>query len=83
LCPLFCVKIYNASLPSQIFNFGSTGKTLTAEAISEMLHRPLYSVSIGQLGTKPDELEEKLGDILDLCSRWDCLILLCVYKILL
>jgi len=41
-----------------------------------MLHRPLYSVSIGQLGTKPDELEEKLGDILDLCSRWDSLILL-------
>ena len=52
------------------------GKTLTAEAISEMLHRPLYSISIGQLGTSPDALEEKLGEILDLCQRWDSLILL-------
>jgi SpoVK/Ycf46/Vps4 family AAA+-type ATPase len=41
-----------------------------------MLHRPLYSVSIGQLGTTPAELESKLGEILDLCSRWDALILL-------
>ena len=52
------------------------GKTLTAEAISEMLHRPLYSISIGQLGTSPEALEEKLGEILDLCQRWDALILL-------
>mmetsp|Transcript_19255 Transcript_19255/g.28223 ORF Transcript_19255/g.28223 Transcript_19255/m.28223 type:complete len:868 (-) Transcript_19255:164-2767(-) len=52
------------------------GKTLTAEAISEMLHRPLYSVSLGQLGITPTELETKLGEILDLCSRWDALILL-------
>lgn len=41
-----------------------------------MLHRPLYSISIGQLGTSPEALEEKLGDILDLCQRWDTLILL-------
>jgi AAA+ superfamily predicted ATPase len=52
------------------------GKTLTAEAISEMLHRPLYSVSLGQLGTTPAELETKLGEILDLCGKWDALILL-------
>ena len=49
---------------------------MTAEAISEMLHRPLYSISIGQLGTSPAALEETFGDILDLCQRWDCLILL-------
>eukprot|EP00980_Cylindrotheca_fusiformis_P000081 scaffold19_cov114-Cylindrotheca_fusiformis.AAC.28 len=52
------------------------GKTLTAEAVSEMLHRPLYSVSLGQLGVTPAELETKLGEILDLCRRWDALILL-------
>ena len=52
------------------------GKTLTAEAISEMLQRPLYSVSLGQLGLTPAELETKLGEILDLCSKWDALILL-------
>ena len=54
----------------------SIGKTLTAEAISEMLHRPLYCVSLGQLGVSPSELETKLGEILDLCSQWDALILL-------
>jgi SpoVK/Ycf46/Vps4 family AAA+-type ATPase len=52
------------------------GKTLTAEAISEMLHRPLYTVSLGQLGVTPAELETKLNEILDLCGRWDALILL-------
>jgi SpoVK/Ycf46/Vps4 family AAA+-type ATPase len=52
------------------------GKTLTAEAISEMLQRPLYSVSLGQLGTTPAELETKLGEILELCGKWDALILL-------
>lgn len=41
-----------------------------------MLHRPLYFVSLGQLGTSPAELEKKMGDILDLCGRWDALILL-------
>ena len=35
--------------------------TLTAEAISELLHRPLYTVSLGQLGTTPSELETKMG----------------------
>lgn len=52
------------------------GKTLTAEAISEMLHRPLYTVSLGQLGVTPAELETKLNEILDLCGRWDALVLL-------
>ena len=39
-----------------------TGKTLTAEAISEMLHCPLYNVSLGQLGTSPSELETREDD---------------------
>lgn len=41
-----------------------------------MLQRPLYSVSLGQLGTTPAELETKLGEILELCGKWDALILL-------
>lgn len=63
------------------------GKTLTAEAICEMLHKPLYSVSLGQLGTTPAELEKHLTEILNLCGRWDALILLdeagkhCVFSI--
>lgn len=52
------------------------GKTLTAEAIAELLRRPLYSVSMGALGTTADELEHRLGEILQLSARWDSLVLL-------
>ncbi|KAL3774378.1 hypothetical protein ACHAW5_009075 [Stephanodiscus triporus] len=53
-----------------------TGKTLTAEAIAESLHRPLYSISMGTLGTTADELERRLCEILRLSARWDALVLL-------
>eukprot|EP01128_Nolandella_sp_AFSM9_P002836 TRINITY_DN1323_c0_g1_i2.p1 TRINITY_DN1323_c0_g1~~TRINITY_DN1323_c0_g1_i2.p1 ORF type:complete len:1113 (-),score=151.08 TRINITY_DN1323_c0_g1_i2:37-3177(-) len=53
-----------------------TGKTLTCEATSELLHRPLYSVSMGELGITPAELEQNLQRILTLCSAWDALVLL-------
>lgn len=52
------------------------GKTLTAEAIAESLHRPLYSISMGTLGTTADELERRLCEILRLSARWDALVLL-------
>ncbi|CAB9515173.1 AAA family ATPase [Seminavis robusta] len=52
------------------------GKTLTAEAVCEMLHKPLYTVSLGQLGSTAATLEKNLNDILTLCARWDALILL-------
>jgi hypothetical protein len=52
------------------------GKTLTAEAIAELLHRPLYCVSMGELGTTPDILEERLLDILDMCTPWGALVLI-------
>jgi len=52
-----------------------TGKTLTAEAMAEVLHRPLYVLSAGEMGTTPEGLEGKFADALQLCSRWDCLCL--------
>jgi hypothetical protein len=52
------------------------GKTLTAEAIAELLHRPLYVVSMGELGTTPEALEERLTDVLDLCVPWGALVLI-------
>ncbi|KAJ3116627.1 hypothetical protein HDU96_009182 [Phlyctochytrium bullatum] len=52
------------------------GKTLTAEAISEVLRRPLYYVSMGELGTTPEEMETRLGDVLELCAGWNALTLL-------
>lgn len=52
------------------------GKTLTAEAIAELLRRPLYSVSVGELGTETVELETKLKEILEVASSWDAVILM-------
>jgi len=53
-----------------------TGKTLTAEAISELLHRPLYSVSVGELGTSTTELEKALRDILEVATAWNAVVLI-------
>jgi len=52
------------------------GKTLTAEAVSEVLHRPLYRVSMGELGTTPESLESRLQEIFDLCLPWQALVLI-------
>ncbi|CAG8553182.1 11208_t:CDS:10, partial [Racocetra fulgida] len=55
---------------------GKVGKTLTTEAISEYLRRPLYAVSVGELGVTPKELEAKLSEILEVASVWDAVILI-------
>jgi len=52
------------------------GKTLTAEATAEALQRPLYSISVGELGVEPDILEERLREVLDMAERWNAVILL-------
>ncbi len=52
------------------------GKTLTAEAIAEELQRPLYSISVGELGTNPDSLEKTLRRILDVATVWNAVLLL-------
>ena len=52
------------------------GKTLTAEAVSEHLHIPLYMVTVGELGTTPDSLEKNLQNILELAAIWGAAILL-------
>lgn len=52
------------------------GKTLTAEAVSELLRRPLYSVSVGELGTDTASMEKNLRQILDVAQIWNAVILL-------
>lgn len=52
------------------------GKTLTAEAVSELLRRPLYSVSVGELGTDTTGLETNLRQILDVAQIWNAVILI-------
>lgn len=53
-----------------------TGKTLTAEATAEMLLRPLYKVSLADLGTNIGALEEALTNILRLAERWRAVLLI-------
>ncbi|KAF8245455.1 hypothetical protein K440DRAFT_555778 [Wilcoxina mikolae CBS 423.85] len=52
------------------------GKTLTAEGIAELLRRPLYCVSSGELGTNPAQLEHELQKILDIAQGWGAVLLL-------
>jgi hypothetical protein len=61
-----------------ILMFGppGVGKTFTAEAVAERSRVPLYSVSAGDLGTKPSEVEKALDRALDLCRMWDAMLLL-------
>ena len=53
-----------------------TGKTLTAESLAEVLHRPLYSCSVGELGTTPEKLEVSLRNILEMATLWNAVILI-------
>ncbi|KAL4792850.1 hypothetical protein BDV19DRAFT_245785 [Aspergillus venezuelensis] len=53
-----------------------TGKTLTAEGIAELLKRPLYMVSAGELGTDSRTLEAELNKILDIAHSWGAVLLL-------
>jgi hypothetical protein len=53
-----------------------TGKTLTAESLAEKLHRPLWSISVFELGINAKELETNLIEILDIASQWRAVLLL-------
>jgi hypothetical protein len=52
------------------------GKSLTAEAVAEFLHKPLYMVDVGELGVTPSVLESNLQAILDLVQKWDAALLI-------
>lgn len=52
------------------------GKTLTAEAVSEEMQCPLYSMSAGELGTDAFEVEQNLQKVLEISTKWDAVLLL-------
>ncbi|KAH7104373.1 P-loop containing nucleoside triphosphate hydrolase protein [Auriculariales sp. MPI-PUGE-AT-0066] len=53
-----------------------SGKTLTAEAVAETTRRPLYAVSVGELGTTADTLEVQFLRVLELAQLWNAVLLL-------
>ncbi|PSN62665.1 P-loop containing nucleoside triphosphate hydrolase protein [Corynespora cassiicola Philippines] len=52
------------------------GKTLTAESVAEHMHAPLYTMSAGDLGVSPDQVEAKLTTILEMVAKWNAVLLL-------
>lgn len=52
------------------------GKTATAECIADLVQRPLYPITCGDLGSTALEVEKELSRHFDLASRWDCVMLL-------
>lgn len=53
-----------------------TGKTLTAEIMSESVKRPLYTVQCSQLGLTPEDLEKTLKKVLARAVRWRAMLLI-------
>lgn len=49
---------------------------MTAESVAEFLQKPLYFVSVGELGVKPEELEHSLNKVMKVATSWDAIILL-------
>ncbi|KAF6810206.1 AAA family ATPase, partial [Colletotrichum plurivorum] len=52
------------------------GKTLTAEAVAELSHRPLLSVGSGELGAELKEVDNQLKKWLILASAWRSVLLI-------
>ena len=52
------------------------GKTATAEAVAQANKKPLFSITCGDLGFSPKEVENALKDIFRLAHHWDCVLLL-------
>ncbi|KAA1473176.1 P-loop containing nucleoside triphosphate hydrolase protein [Dentipellis sp. KUC8613] len=53
-----------------------SGKTMTAEALSEVTQNPLYIVGPGDLGTYTVELERRLWTLFRLAARWHAVVLI-------
>ena len=52
------------------------GKTLSAEATSEHVRRPLYVVGSGDLGTDATGLDANLSRIFDIATGWKAIVLI-------
>ncbi|MCJ1314381.1 hypothetical protein MMC25_008063 [Agyrium rufum] len=52
------------------------GKTLTAESVAETMRTPLYMMSAGDLGTASSEVETNLSNVLEMCTKWNAILLL-------
>ncbi|KAH9934468.1 P-loop containing nucleoside triphosphate hydrolase protein [Epithele typhae] len=59
-----------------LFGNPGTGKSLTAEAMSEYVRKPLYVVGAADLGTHADALDTHLTAILKVSAIWGAVVLI-------
>ena len=52
------------------------GKTLTAETVAEIAHRPLYMISSGELGETSSSVQDGLTIVMELAETWKAVVLL-------
>lgn len=52
------------------------GKTSTAETVASATRKPLFSVSVADVGTKAKHVESNLARIFNLATRWKAILLL-------
>lgn len=52
------------------------GKTSTAESVAQATGKPLFTVSVSDIGLEPDQVETKMATIFNLASRWEAVLLL-------
>ena len=52
------------------------GKTTTAECVAELTQRPLLSLTCGDLGVNPEDLESRLNQWLKMAEIWGAILLL-------
>ncbi len=65
-----------------LFGPPGVGKTLSAEATSEHVRRPLYVVGSGDLGTTATELDANLQRIFDTATSWKAIVLIDEVRVL-
>ncbi|KAI9767606.1 MAG: hypothetical protein M1839_004463 [Geoglossum umbratile] len=52
------------------------GKTLTAETIALASGRPLFPVSVAEIGMEPQKAEQNLNEIFSIAARWESVLLI-------
>ncbi|RYP56141.1 hypothetical protein DL771_012086 [Monosporascus sp. 5C6A] len=52
------------------------GKTLTAETVAEATGRPLFAVSVAEIGLNPSQAEQNFERLYSLATKWEAVLLL-------
>lgn len=52
------------------------GKTSTAETIAIATRKPLFSISVSDVGTKAKNVEANLQRVFDLATKWQAILLI-------